>query len=576
MFSCKQLINDAFVEIRFAREVKNLYGAKVSYSLDGKTYQPCAIFPAKDADGMLECSFWEWNQAVDYGNLKFKGKPHRVYWHLFLNHLHKHKGTVHVRVEALLDDEIVTWDNTANLRPSRAVYLNDWKSYVGEQAGWKAQDDGSLSIEPKTEVSPLRVPMGVAGRYDIHMAIGWCTFNAMLKLSNEEVSYPFNAPINRPEFMFKCCKEILWKTAELRKDSAMEILPTFLTVHEPQVAPFGAIRYIKLVPVKKKSPPRSPWADKKLALYFEPYSWAFCYSLRDRRRMREAMSLYQEMGADEIHSQYIRFGSQALYPSRIAELHNKTEAIADEGVRCPGPTEMVRSMDVLRECIDACRTLGLTHYANAGLTCCYPGTELEDRFSREHPDWRDGDILRFNRPETRAYAAGIVREFVEWGTDGVTIDCMRYPYHHTEADLLSLFEEIHNAILEQAAGRTIPLTVRIPYGDVTYFRAFERLARKGGIQRVIPSGLMHSEPWLTLKPYLKWKDYGCEVYGLIDGWLGHLGTFNNSQIALHRNPRSIREDAAHFFREGADGLYVYQADLHLADALTRPVFGWRG
>jgi hypothetical protein len=573
MITCKQLIDDAFVEIRFAPKAGNLNGAKVTYSLDGKSYRPCAVYRGLDADSLLECSFWEWNQAVEYGNLKFNGPPHPIYWHLYLNGLHQHTGPVHLRVEALRGDEVVTWTAVVALQPSRAVFLNDWKTYVGEQPGWKVQGD-SLEVEPKVEVSPVRIPAGVTGRYDIYMGIGWSTFGAWLKISDETDGCPFVAPINRPEFRDKLCKEILWKTAELRKDSAIEICPTFLTMREPLVSPFGAVRYIKLVPARKKTAVPSRWADKKLAMYFEPWSWAFCYGLHERRQVREALSLYRQMGADEVHSQYIRFGSQAVHYSRIAEHHDKGSMVGDEGVRSPGPTEMVRSLDALRESIDACRELGLTHYANAGLTCCYPGSELEDRISREHPDWRNGEILRFNRPETRAYAAGIVREFVEWGTDAVAIDCMRYPYHHTEEDLLALFEEIHKAIIEQAAGRTVPLTVRIPCGDITYFHAFERLVRQGIVQCVIPSGLMHREPWLSLKPYLKWRDYGCRVYGIIDGWMGYLGTFNNCQISLHRNPRDIREDITRFFNEGADGIFVYQADQHLADAFNRTVFDW--
>jgi hypothetical protein len=74
----------------------------------------------------------------------------------------------------------------------------------------------------------------------------------------------------------------------------------------------------------------------------------------------------------------------------------------DDGVFSSGPEEMVRALDALRESIDICRELGLTHYANAGLTACYPGTDFEDRISREHPEWRDGHILRFNRPGKRS------------------------------------------------------------------------------------------------------------------------------------------------------------------------------
>ena len=87
--------------------------------------------------------------------------------------------------------------------------------------------------------------------------------------------------------------------------------------------------------------------------------------------------------------------------------------MSDDGTFSPGPAAMMQSLDVLRESIDICRAWGMTNYANAGLTNCYPGSDFEDRISREHPEWRTGSILRFNRPETRAYAAGIIGEFVE-------------------------------------------------------------------------------------------------------------------------------------------------------------------
>jgi hypothetical protein len=573
MIICKQLVDDAFIEIHFADEAGDLHGAKVTYSLDGQSYQPCVIYRGLDADSLLECTFWKWNQAVHHGNLKFNGPPHPVYWHLYLNGMHQHTGPVHLRVEALRGNEVVTWNTVVDLRPSRAIFLNDWKTYVGNQPGWKVQGD-SLTVESKVDASPIQIPTGVTGCYDVYLGIGYGILYSLLKISDEPIRYPFLTYGNRVEFQDKAHKEIHWKTVELQEGSQMEIglIPT--TVREPRVCPFGSIRYIKLVPARKKTAVRSQWADKKLALYFEPYSWAFNLGLQDRWRVREALSLYREMGANELHNQVLRFGSQSMHHSRIVEHHDKGAALGDEGIYSSGPAEMVKSLDVLRESIDICRELGLTHYANAGLTACYPGTDLEDRISREHPDWRDGEILRFNRPETRAYAAGIVREFIEWGTDGVTIDCMRYPYHHTEEDLVALFTEIHKAIIEQAAGRTVPLTVRIPYGDITYFRAFERLARQGIVQCVIPSGLFQRESWLTVKPYLKWQDYGCRIYGLIDGWLNHLGTLNGCQVSLNRNPRNIREDITRFFNEGADGIFVYQADLHMADPFTRMIYHW--
>ena len=151
---------------------------------------------------------------------------------------------------------------------------------------------------------------------------------------------------------------------------------------------------------------------------------------------------------------------------------------------------------------------------------------------------------------------------------------MRYPYHHTEEDLSALFREIHQAIRANAGGRWVPLTVRIPAGDITYFRVFERLARTGTVQGVVPSGLVQREPWFSLRPYLKWQDYGCRVYGIIDGWLTHVGSFDNYQLSLSRNPVDIRADISKFLDGGADGIFVYQADGHLADPFNRMTLDW--
>ena len=39
--------------------------------------------------------------------------------------------------------------------------------------------------------------------------------------------------------------------------------------------------------------------------------------------------------------------------------------------------------------LNICREPGVTHYANAGLTNCCPGTDIEERISREHPERRE-------------------------------------------------------------------------------------------------------------------------------------------------------------------------------------------
>jgi len=231
---------------------------------------------------------------------------------------------------------------------------------------------------------------------------------------------------------------------------------------------------------------------------------------------------------------------------------------------------MAKSLDILRESIDICRELGIKHYANAGLTICYPGEPCEDKFSREHPEFRTDSILRYKFPETRAYAAAIVKEFIEWGCDGVSIDCMRYPWHNTEEELNAFFDAICAVI-----DKKIPLAVRIPYEDVTYYRVAERLAKSGRLQCVIPSNDSQAVK-LSLKPYLRFQKYGCKVYGRIDGW--NCGLWWDSlggYASLLNNPKAIKRDISDFFEEGADGIFVYQGDQYVADAIVRLSLDWR-
>lgn len=571
MITCRQLLDEGFVEIAFASESGTLYGARLTYSTDGgATYHPCAIYLDRGPDRLLASGFWEWNEAVQFGNVKFNGAPHTLYWNTFLNGVHAAPATVIVRVEALREHGIEADECTLALQTTRARYWHAWQEGVAEGSGWRVES-GALTVEPGREVAPFVVRPGLQGRYRVILGVPSGALHLWLRLRDEETRHPLIASQDRAAFAAKAHKEIAWRTVELQPEAALEIRPIPTAIRHSELYPPGRIAYLKFVP----EPPSTPraavrWADKKLALYFEPYSWAFIYGLDSVGAVREALSLYQEMGADEVHTQAIRFGSRALHHSRVAEHFSGTTA-GDDGTHSTGPEQMVRALDVLRVTIDLCHEMGMTHYANAGLTNCYPGTSLEDKISREHPEWRTGNILRYGFPETRAYAAAIVQEFIAWGTDGVTIDCMRYPYHHTEEELLLLFHEIRRAMDVASPHRPIPLTVRIPAGDAVYYRVFQRLAQEGVIQCVIPSTIWERLPLFSLRPYLKWRDYGCRVYGRIDGWEQSL--WGNHHLLLH--PLDIRADITRFLKEGADGIYVYQGDQHAGDAFTRDVLDWR-
>lgn len=556
MLTARQSPNDGFVEIRFRDLPEPIYGVELAYSTDGGAFLPCAIYPGKDNDALLAATFWTWNQAVEFGRVKFAGRAKPVYWNRYLNNLHNYLGTLTLRADVLLEGGVTRREITLELQPVRAVYLD---------------------AREKTLVNgfTLRVPDGVNGQYAISVGLrgGGCA--ALLKLDSESRHYPFIVSAKHPELEDKASKEILWKVAELAAGTRIEIAPVPAAARDPKVVKPGNIAYLKLSPAPS-APARRRDDNRTLALYFEPYSWAHSYGLTERRQVREAMELYREMGGTEVHNQLIRFGSRALHHSRIAERFTGGQMMADDGTFTDNPSAMVRAIDVLRETIDACRELGLTHYANAALSNCYPDTDFEERISREHPEWRTGNVLRFNRPETRAYAAAIMAEFVKWGSDGLSIDCMRYPEHHTEEDLVLLFREIRQAVDAAAKGRAVPLTVRLPAGDPVYYRAFETLVKESAVHCVVPSTVWPREPYVSIRPYLKWKEHGCRVLGLVDGWKTWVGTFcENFQLELLLSPADIRADIRRHLRDGADGIFVYQADGHCADPFNRMVLDWK-
>ena len=570
MLTCRFLPNEALVKLPLG-EVGPFYGLRVSHSVDGgRTWTPCSVQPGPYPDALLESSFWEWNEAVRFGNVKLDGPPVPLYWNLYWDGLHGHEGKVVVRVEGLTEEGVESWKADVLLRPSEATFLDVDCWEVPE--GWEVVGEGKeRRLVPGREgevLPPVKVRPGLEGRYRVWFGLPYGVFRARLKWFCEPDRYPFAAGERVPEFEHKGPKEVLWKEVVLSSEDELEISLLFRTVQHPELYPFGAVSYIKFVPLKEPIP--GPREDaRRLALYFEPYSWAFAWGLETREELREAVDLLREMGADEIHIQVIRFGARALHWSNVAERFSGRTP-GDDGTLSEGPERMVRSMDVLRETIPLCRERGIFLYANAGLTNCYPGTSLEDRISRGHPEWRRGNLLRYDVPEVREYAAAIVREFAEWGADGVSIDCMRYPYYQAEEDLVLLFGAFFEAVRE-VRPEGLPIAARIPAGDIVYFRAFERLVKEGIVSCVIPSTLHMRKPSFSLKPYLRWKDYGCRIYGRIDGWKENL--WGNVSTAL--NPKDIREDIERYLREGADGIFVYQADAHLCNPFTRTVLDWR-
>lgn len=589
MLQCRQMINEGFMEIRFTERATEVYGVQLGYRVaPDEVFRPCAIFPAIDADaeGLLGNSsvrsFWDWNEAVRSGIVRFNSRAKPLYWNLYLNGLHTHQGLVQLHVELLDRDGIVTHDLDVEFQPVKAAYVDNWAAILGADSGWSLEN-GHLTVLPGTKtVKPLVLKPRLQGRYKVWIgtpgepgSLG--DLGILIRASDNPCRY-FLCKDYHPGLWLKTV-ELPWKVVDFTPDLELEIGIGERKLQTLDLYPFGRLAYVKFTPaerIRRRSSPR--WNDKKLIFHFESGSWPLTCGLSvcglsSPESVRQALWQLREMGADEVNTQVLRLGTVTGHNSCVVEKFKAgSKYVTDDGTVVDGIDKESAAFDLLRATIKFSRELGLFHYANAGMTVCYTGSALEDRFSREHPEWRHGDMgfLSYCHPETRAYAAAVIREFVEWGTDGVSIDCMRYPYGQSTDDLIALFTELSLAIRQAARGKRIPLAARIPDGNSVYFKAFDRLVREGHVHCVIPSTLA-TGPVHSLKPYLKWKNLGCRVYGRIDGH----NTFLWRSDAILFTPREIRSEIRRFFREGADGIFVYQADTYFADPFNRTAFDWR-
>lgn len=181
----------------------------------------------------------------------------------------------------------------------------------------------------------------------------------------------------------------------------------------------ASIDYVKLVPlseqlVAKLDHPFSGTPDKFIAGYREPYFWAFHENIRETLQHREALSAFRDARFSLVDSQVNRFGAKAVFESRVADqllFNTRGDRCQDESIPV---TDGVGRMQQFTSALDAtiryASEFGLQCHANFGAGASYVGSPLQGDFSKAHPEWLHGSQLKFEIPEVRAYALGLVRE----------------------------------------------------------------------------------------------------------------------------------------------------------------------
>jgi hypothetical protein len=333
----------------------------------------------------------------------------------------------------------------------------------------------------------------------------------------------------------------------------------------------GHMDYVRLVPltpqqVRALDAPFGAKADRLVGAYFEPYSWAFSENVQMPLQHREPLAAFADARVGFVDSQLGRFGDKVVYESRLTDpLYHSTYGDPIGDVAEP-TTDNVGRMQQFTNTLQAelryARDLGVPVHANFGASACYVGTPLQGDITKQHPDWRRGDAMRFELPEVRAWVLGLYREALEIGAEAISIDYCRYPECLDSATTGNTFMRELRAIADEFGTRRrkrVRIFARFPATDVRLAAYFDyrTWARDGLVDYLGPSNLHGIQHHFDLAPYkAAVRGTRCVLTPVVDGldWgLEMPGPF------LWR----VRQ----LYDAGLRGMYVYQADSRV---LGRP------
>jgi hypothetical protein len=203
---------------------------------------------------------------------------------------------------------------------------------------------------------------------------------------------------------------------------------------------------------------------------------------------------------------------------------------------------------------------GLLCHVNFGASAAYVGTPLQGDFSKAHPEWLYGSQLRFEVPEVRAYALDLVREALEIGAPGISIDFMRYSFTILDVATCNTFLRELRALVDeysQKRGRRIPILIQFPGKGVLPPRQFRRgswdlfdyktWASEGWVDYMCPSNDDERHLHLDVRPYLE----------------AARGT--NTKVLPNVTASGLTRPALFLWRvrqlydAGVEGIYIYQS-----------------
>lgn len=436
-----------------------------------------------------------------------------------------------------------------------------------DNPGWYQTADGLEAFEKEDLIEPLAWRPRLKGYYAIYLAVPQTGYGEIeVELTGDGFAQRF-AGFDGFEYR--------WKAARLDGVHLVIRQPyrTLVQVGDKLIARLG---YVKLVPISEAEFRVMTQADalphdKTVIGYFEPYSWAFRELVSRESDFLGALTAFRAAGFDWVDAQVGRAGARPQYPSAVDEpLLGETRGDAAPGSHVAptsqGTGRMVRLIDPVRAVDRAAKTCDLMASINFGAANNYLGGPLESEFSKAHPEcFTDRFYLKYSDPAARAYFLQFYRDVLERGARRISLDFCRYPHGvKTAEDANAFLRELRKLADEfSTPERRIEILVRFPVPgnkDVALNRGKfdpECWVREGLVDVLVPSDF-GGMPFFDAAPYVA-MTRGTRVRAIpcIDA-LGSGRPF----------PGNVLNRAAELYRQGADGVYLYQADAHVVGSMT--------
>lgn len=368
--------------------------------------------------------------------------------------------------------------------------------------------------------------------------------------------------------------EYFWKIAKMDGEHLIAS-QSWRTIEKPDGindAFRSRFRQVRLVPISQKlyaqltRLDRFP-RDKFVMAYFEIYSWAYLDYVDRNSLALEPVAAYADAKVDAIDAQVGRFGCKPNYPSVIEE-PLIGDAIGDSAPGGVTPSNAnVGLLGLYTDCwvaVDrAGRAMNVPVFANFGAGNAYPGMPLEADFAKSHPEWMSADKqwVQYKFKPVRDYCLSMYKEILDRGARRISLDFCRYPYVVDKPQTATIFLTELRALADQYSkgGQRVQISVRFPIPQVKGGDLFDPRpwVKQDLIDYLCPSVVVGNATFADMTPYIELtKGTRIKCLPCID-------LLASGPVW----PDGVVQWAKVLYDQGADGVYLYQADARIGGTM---------